>query len=50
MKEKECNSCKKRADIKFTWMTILSVYVMGTSIYGSVVLFNKISEFISSLF
>lgn len=50
MKQKECNTCKQRANVKLTWMTILSVYVLGTSVYGSVVLFGKLSDFISSLF
>lgn len=50
MKQKGCKTCKQRANIKFTWISILSVYVLGTSIYGSVIIFDKVVEFISSLF
>jgi len=50
MKEKRCNTCKERANVKLTWMTILSIYVLATSVYGSIILFHKISDFISSLF
>lgn len=50
MKQKGCNTCKQRANIKFAWISILSVYVLGTSIYGSIILIDKVVEVISSLF
>lgn len=41
-KEKGCGTCKKRLNNTQIFMTVLSFYILLTSIYGSVKLFNEL--------
>ena len=45
-KEKECSSCKKGLILTQRATVIISIYMFGTCIYGTV----KLIELISSLF
>ena len=39
-----CNTCKKCLSKVQSWMVVFSIYMLLTSIYGTVVLFQKILE------
>ena len=45
-----CNQCKERAEIKFTWMMILSAEIFITSIIGNIYLFEKLIPLLKSFF
>ena len=44
MKEEKsgCDSCKKNGKIRFAVITALSLYIFVTSIYGNIILFEKL--------
>ena len=39
-----CNQCKENAEIKLTWMFILSIEILITSIVGHVYLLDKLDR------
>ena len=42
---KECKKCKQKGVSKSQWASIiLGFYILGTSIYGSIILIRKIIE------
>jgi hypothetical protein len=46
MEEKECSTCSQSFSAGQKGMLVLSIYILGSSIYGTVKLF----EYVSSLF
>jgi hypothetical protein len=45
-----CNECKQKAEMKLTWMMILSVEIFITSIIGHIYLFKEIIPLLRSFF
>ena len=48
--KKGCLSCKQKGKKQFGWMMIFGGYVFVTSIYGNVILFEKLITYLKGLF
>jgi hypothetical protein len=45
-----CQDCKKQGRIKFNWMLIIGIELLATTIYGHVVLIQKLLGWLSQTF
>jgi hypothetical protein len=45
-----CQDCKKQGRIKFNLMLIIGIELLATTIYGHVVLIQKLVEWVSQTF
>ena len=45
-----CKSCKEKGQTKFNWLIVFSAYITITSIYGNVILINKLIDYLKVLF
>ena len=48
--KKNCESCKKKGNTKFNLMLVFSSYIFITSIYGNVILIEKLINYLKVLF
>jgi hypothetical protein len=48
--KKGCSSCKQNGKEKFGWMMVLGTYLFITSIYGNVILIDKLITYLKTLF
>jgi len=48
--ESGCKSCKDKGKSRINWMIALSAYVTITSIYGNIIIFNKLINYLKDLF
>jgi hypothetical protein len=49
-KKEGCKSCKEKGQMRFGIMAVFSTYVFLTSIYGNVVLIEKLITYLKTLF
>ena len=45
-----CNECKERSEIKFSWMIILSIEILITSVLGHIYVINELIPVLKSFF
>lgn len=45
-----CQDCKKSGRIKFNWMLIIGIELFLTTVYGHIVLIEKLVEWVSQTF
>ena len=45
-----CKSCKDKGKSRINWMIALSAYITITSIYGNIIIFNKLIDYLKVLF
>ncbi len=49
--EQECKKCKQKNTEYKQWLTVVfGFWVLGTSIYGSLILIGKFAEYLKSVF
>lgn len=48
--KKGCTSCKQGGKEKLGWMMVLGTYLFITSIYGNVILIDKLITYLKTLF
>ena len=45
-KDKNCKSCNQKLSSTQLWITALSIYILGTSVYGTVQLYHLLVDFV----
>ncbi len=45
-----CKTCKEKGNSRINWMIAFSAYVTITSIYGNIILINKLIDYLKGLF
>lgn len=49
-KKKGCKSCKDKGNFRFGMMAVLGGYIFLTSIYGNIILIEKLITYLKSVF
>lgn len=45
-----CETCKEKGKSRINWMIVFSAYITITSIYGNIILINKLIDYLKILF